>query len=85
VKVHPRANRNALTGEVAGALKPSLSAPATHGRADEACIAFLANLLKVPIPSVNIASGWSSRNKVIGVAGGTAKFVQKRAQAEFRR
>jgi len=80
VKVHPRANRNARTGEAAGALKLSLTAPATHGRANEACIALLANLLKVPIPSVNIASGWSSRNTVIRVAGVTAKYAQDRAR-----
>jgi uncharacterized protein len=85
VKVHPRAHRNARTGEAAGALKLSLTALAPHGRANGACIAFLANLLKVPIPSVNIASGWPSRNKAIRVAGVTAKYAQDRAQAESRR
>lgn len=82
VKVRPRAKKNAITGEVGGALKLSLTAPPAKGRANEACIEFFANLLKVPQSSVTIASGHSSRNKVIRVAGVTAKYVRDRAQAE---
>ena len=67
VKVHPRAKKNAITGELGDALKISLTAPAQEGRANEACIEFFAKLLKVPRSSVTIASGQSSRNKVIRV------------------
>ena len=84
VKVHPRANKNAITGEVGGALKLSLTAPPANGRANEACIEFFANLLKVPRSSVTIATGRSSRNKVIRVAGVTAKYVRDRIEAEVR-
>ena len=84
VKVHPRAKTNAITGEVAEALKLSLTAPPADGRANEACIEFLANLLKVPRSSVTIASGQSSRNKVVRVAGVTAKYVRDRLEAEVR-
>jgi uncharacterized protein (TIGR00251 family) len=48
VKVHPRAKKNAITGEIGDALKISLTAPPTEGRANEACIAFLGDLLNVP-------------------------------------
>ena len=78
VKVHPRAKKNAITGEVGDALKVSLTAPAIEGRANEACIEFLAKLLKVPRSSVTIASGASSRNKVIRVAGLSAREIQQR-------
>ncbi len=78
VKVHPRARRNAITGELDGALKLSLTAPPLDGKANEACIEFFANLLKVPRSSVTIASGQSSRNKVIRVAGLTAEKIRKR-------
>ena len=84
VKVHPGAQRNAITGEVGGALKLSLTAPPAKGRANRACVEFLANFLKVPRFSVNIASGGSSRNKVVRVAGVTAKYVRDRVQAEVR-
>jgi uncharacterized protein (TIGR00251 family) len=76
VKVHPRAKKNAITGELGGTLKLSLTAPPIDGRANEACIEFLAKLLKVPRSSVTIASGQNSRNKVIRVAGVTAQYVQ---------
>jgi uncharacterized protein (TIGR00251 family) len=77
VKVHPRAKKNALTGEVGDALKLALTAPPVAGRANDACIEFLANLLKVPRSSVTIASGQTSRRKVIRVAGLAADDVRK--------
>jgi hypothetical protein len=67
VKIHPRAKKNAITGEVGGALKISLTSPPVEGRANDACIEFLAKLLKVPRSSITIASGRTSRNKVIRV------------------
>jgi uncharacterized protein (TIGR00251 family) len=78
IKVHPRANKNAITGEVGDALKLSLTVPPTEGRANEACIEFFAKLLKVPRSSVTIASGHSSRNKTIRVAGMSSARVQAR-------
>ena len=38
VKVHPRARKNAITGQLGDALKVSLTTPAVEGRANEACI-----------------------------------------------
>ena len=78
VKIHPRAKKNAITGEVGDALKVSLTAPPVEGRANEACIAFLAEFLKVPRASVTIAAGQSSRNKRIRVAGLTAAELRRR-------
>jgi uncharacterized protein len=78
VKVHPRARKNAVTGELGDALKLSLTAPPAEGRANEACIEFLANLLNLPRSSITIASGLSSRKKVIRVSGLSADEVQKR-------
>ena len=78
VKVHPRARKNAVTGELGDAFKLSLTAPPIDGRANEACIEFFAKLLKVPRSSITIASGQSSRNKVIRVAGLSAEELRKR-------
>ncbi len=78
VKVHPRAKKNAITGELSGALKLSLTAPPVEGKANEACIEFFAKLLKVPQSSVTIASGLTSRSKVIRVAGFDAEEVRTR-------
>jgi len=78
VKVHPRARKNAVTGEVGEALKVSLTAPPVEGRANEACIDFLADVLNVPRASVSIAAGQSSRNKVVRVAGLSVEQVRER-------
>jgi hypothetical protein len=76
VKVHPRAKKNAITGEVGDALKLALTAPPVEGRANQACVAFFAEFLNVPRSSVAIAAGESSRNKVIRVAGMSAAAVE---------
>jgi uncharacterized protein len=78
VKVHPRAKKNAITGELGDAIKVSLTAPPIDGKANEACIEFLAKLLKLPRSSVTIASGQSSRAKLIRVAGISAEEVRRR-------
>ena len=78
VKVHPRAKKNAITGELGDALKLSVNAPPAEGRANEACMEFFAKLLRVPRSSVTIASGQTSRNKMIRVAGLAADEVRKR-------
>ena len=80
VKVHPRAKKNAITGELGDALKVSLTTPPVEGRANEACVEFFVKLLKVPRSSVTIASGLSSRNKVIRVVGVTAQQVRELLQ-----
>jgi uncharacterized protein (TIGR00251 family) len=78
VKVQPRAKKNAITGKVGDALKVSLTAPPIDGRANEACIAFFAELLNVPRSSVTIAAGHSSRSKVIRVAGIAATQLREK-------
>lgn len=81
VRVQPRAKKNAIAGILGDALKLSLTAPPVEGRANDACIAFLAELLKVPRSSVTIAAGASSRNKVVRVAGLSADEVRRRLSA----
>ena len=76
VKVHPRAKKNAIAGEIGDALKLALTAPPIDGRANQACIAFFAELLNVPRSSVTIAAGETSRNKLIRISGLSAAQVQ---------
>jgi uncharacterized protein len=78
VKVHPHGKKNAITGEVGEALKLALTAPPVDGRANQACVEFLAEVLNVPRSSVTIAAGESSRNKVIRVRGLSAAQVEAR-------
>jgi uncharacterized protein len=85
VKVHPRARKNGITGEVGEALKLALTAPPVEGRANEACMEFLAGVLNVPRSSVTIAAGKSSRSKVIVVIGLSARQVEARLLEGSRR
>ena len=80
VRVQPRARKNAILGEIGEALKIALTAPPIEGRANEACIEFLAEFLKVPRSSVTIAAGQTSRNKVVRVRGLTATEVADRVR-----
>ncbi len=78
IKVHPRAKKNAITGEVGDVLKVALTAPPVDGKANQACIDFFAKLLEVPRSSVSIAAGQAGRNKVIRIVGLSAVEIEKR-------
>jgi hypothetical protein len=78
VRVQPRAKRDAITGAVGDALKIAITAPPVEGKANEACIELLAEILKVPRSSITIAAGQTSRNKVVRVAGLSASQVSQR-------
>jgi uncharacterized protein (TIGR00251 family) len=81
VKVRPRARENAVTGELGDAIKVSITAAPVDGKANEACIQLLANLLNVPRSSVTIASGQNRRNKVIRVTRISAQELRQRLAA----
>jgi uncharacterized protein (TIGR00251 family) len=78
VRLHPRARKNAITGTLGDALKISLTAPPLEGRANQACIEFLSDLLKLPRSSITIAAGQASRNKLIRISGVSAAEVEAR-------
>jgi len=78
VKVHPRAKRKRISGTVGDSLKLELTAPPIDGRANDACLKFFSDFLKVPRSSVTIAAGANSRNKVIRVSGVHANSVELR-------
>jgi uncharacterized protein (TIGR00251 family) len=78
VKVHPRARKNAITGTVSDALKLALTAPPVEGKANQAVIEFFADLFQIPRSSVTIASGETSRNKVIRIAGVSKPAAEQR-------
>ena len=83
VKVHPRAKKNAISGELGEALKLSLTAPPVEGKANRAVVELIAELLSVPRTSVSIVAGESSRQKVIRVAGVSAEQVRARLEAHL--
>jgi len=81
VKVHPRARKNAITDVVCDALKLSITSPPVDGKANQAVIEFFADLFAIPRSSVTIASGETSRNKIVRIAG-VRKAVAEQKLAE---
>jgi uncharacterized protein (TIGR00251 family) len=78
VKVNPRARKNAITGVVGDALKLALTAPPVDGKANQAVIEFFADLFAIPRSSVTIASGETSRNKIVRITGVTQPVAKQR-------
>jgi uncharacterized protein (TIGR00251 family) len=75
VRVQPRASKDEIAGEMGGALKIRLCAPAVEDRANEVLIEFLARLLKTPNAAVRILSGERSRTKRLEIRGVTRQQI----------
>jgi uncharacterized protein len=75
VRVVPRASRDAIEGEHAGALKIRLTSPPVEDRANHALRRLLAERLNVPIAAVRIIAGEKSRTKRVSVAGVSPRQV----------
>jgi len=75
VRVQPRASKDEIAGEMGGALKVRLRAPAVEDRANEALVDFLAQLLKTPRSAVRILGGERSRKKRLEIRGVTQQQI----------
>jgi len=75
VRVQPRASKDEIAGEIGGALKVRLRAPAVEDRANEALVEFLAQLLKTPRSAVRILGGERSRKKRLEIRGVTQQQI----------
>jgi len=69
VRVQPRAKRDEVVGERAGAVVIRLAAPPVDGKANAALTAFIAKAAGVPRSHVEIVRGASARDKVVRVSG----------------
>ncbi len=69
VRVIPGASKNEVAGIQDCALKVKLTAPPVEGKANRACIDYLAGLLGLRRSSLAITSGEKSRKKTLTVAG----------------
>jgi uncharacterized protein (TIGR00251 family) len=69
IRVVPRASRCEPAGFQDDALKLRITAPPVEGKANEACIALLAELLGVRKARVAIIAGHASRTKTVAVEG----------------
>lgn len=69
MRLQPRARRNEVVGERAGALVIRVTAPPVDGKANAALCAFVAQRAGVPPSRVSVVRGMTSRDKVVRVEG----------------
>ena len=72
VRVHPGARKSGVTGVHADGIKIALTTPPVEGRANEALIALLAEILHLPRVRIAIVSGLTSRTKIVRITGKSA-------------
>lgn len=75
VKVVPGASKSGIVGWLGGDLKVRIQAPAADGKANEALCVFLASKFGLPTRAVRIASGFSSRKKIVEADGLTEEAL----------
>jgi uncharacterized protein (TIGR00251 family) len=84
LKVKPRSNRERLTMEANGEMKLELHAPPAEGQANEACVGFFAQALRIPKTGVTILAGHKSRRKLIGISAPGGQEIAGRLRALAR-
>ncbi|HVM65630.1 MAG TPA: DUF167 domain-containing protein [Acidimicrobiales bacterium] len=80
VHVQPGAGRTAVTGRHGNALKVKVGAPPQGGRANEAVLALLAEVLGAPVASLSLDGGATSRAKRVRVRGVAPADVERRLE-----
>lgn len=76
VRVQPRAARDELAGERAGALVVRLTAAPVEGEANAALVRFLARRLGRPASAFRLVRGAGARDKVLCVVGLSAAALR---------
>ena len=83
VKVIPGASRNEICGWLGETLKVKLSAPPVDGRANDALIEFLAEMLGLPRRAVALVRGETARQKLARIDGLALAEVKRRLSTAF--
>lgn len=73
--IQPGAKKTEFAGLHGDALKIRLAAPPVDGKANEALVRFLADVLDLPKSAVILKSGQTSRRKVLEVTGSDAARI----------
>jgi uncharacterized protein YggU (UPF0235/DUF167 family) len=78
VRVVPRASRTALSRDPSGVLRAHLTAAPVGGAANRALVALLAERLRLPRRSIELARGTRGRDKLVCVRGASAADLAAR-------
>ncbi len=69
VRVLPRSSRCEVVGIQDGALKIKITSPPLEGKANDECVRFLADQLKIRKSQIEIIAGHKARKKTVAVSG----------------
>lgn len=79
VRVTPRASKNEIVEVLSdGTVKVHLTAPPVEGKANEALVNFMAEVLDVPPSRIEIVAGATGRDKLISVLEMDSVTVHKK-------
>ena len=81
IKVQPRAKKTELDGKLGDIYKLRLAAPPVEGKANQACLRFLAERLGVPQSQIRVTSGLTSRHKIVEIDGIDPASAERRLLA----
>jgi len=76
IRLQPRARRDEVVGERAGAVVIRVTAPPVDGKANAALCAFIARTAGVPPSRVSVVRGQTSRDKVVRVEDVSESFLR---------
>ena len=77
VRLQPRARRDEVVGERAGAVVIRVAAPPVDGKANAALEAFLAKRAGLPKSQVTVVRGHTARDKVVRLEGIDTSTVRR--------
>lgn len=83
VKVQPRARVTRVAGRMESAYRLHVAAPPVDGKANEACVAFFADVAGVAKSRVRIVSGLAGRMKVLEIEGIGQEEMERRLASGF--
>jgi hypothetical protein len=79
IRVTPRASRNEISEILSdGTVKIRLTAPPVEGKANQALIEFLADILEVPRTRIEIVAGTTGKDKLVTILDLDAETVHER-------
>jgi uncharacterized protein len=79
VRVTPRARKNEIVEVLNdGTVKIHLTAPPVEGKANEALLKFLSNILDVPVSRLDIVAGATGRDKLVSVIDMDAQTLHRK-------
>ena len=69
IRVHPGSSNNMITGYTNGVLNVRITTRPEKGKANEALVKYLSDLLGIAKSRISISKGNTSRNKVVSIQG----------------